>query len=138
MSDQIPEQRLAEILAELDEGQIEVEGSNLCEGEGVAELRALVAEVRDRRRQAGYSREQRLTFLLRLVKDSFPEVANDLRALYSDMNNDIYYSRREGEYWKRQSEKETAHLRSCLRDAMAFIDPDVAGDYKLWKEALDD
>jgi hypothetical protein len=94
MSEQLSDQRLHELLDA-------AEGLEVHEGE----LHLLAAEVRERRRQSGYTREQRLAFLLRVVKDSFPEITNDLRKIYEEQNNDIYYSRRDREYWKAEYDK---------------------------------
>ena len=124
---QLSDQRINELLASAE---------GLAVGED-GELHALLAEVRERRKQAGYSRQQRFDFMIRFVKDAAPEIARELREIYTEQENAIYYARRDAEYWKTTGEDGAAHLRGCLRDAMAFIDPDVAGDYKFWKEALE-
>lgn len=125
MSQQLPDKRLNEML-------------DFSASEGDEEMVSLLTEVKDRRKQAGYSRKQRLDFMIRFIKDTAPEIARELREIYGEQDNAIYYARRDADYWKTTGEDRVALLRSCLRDAMAFIDPEVAGDYKFWKEALDD
>jgi hypothetical protein len=95
---QLSEQRLGEILDAL--GSVEA-----ASGEDGEEIRALVAEVRERRKQAPHSREQRFGFMIRLVKDAMPEVARELREIYDEQNNAIYYARRDADYWKSECDK---------------------------------
>ena len=125
---QLPDQRLNELL-------------DFSTSEEDDEMVQLLTEIKERRKQAGYNREQRLTFMLRFIKDTAPEIARELWEIYREQENAIYYARRDADYWRAEEEKaveKLVHTRSCLRDAMAFIDPDVAGDYKFWKEALEE
>ncbi len=125
MSDKITDQRLRDYLA-------------FSEAEKDDEMVAILTELNERRQQSGYSREQRLSFMLRMIKDINPEVSKELREIYHEQENNIYYARREVTIQRVQREKETTLLRGYLRDAMSFITPLAAGDYELWKEAVDD
>lgn len=87
MTEQISEERLNEYLAfSVDEED--------------DEMVAILTEIKERRRQAGYNRQQRVDFMLRIVKDSFPEIARELREIYREQDNAIYYARRDAEHYR--------------------------------------
>lgn len=88
MTEQISDERLREL-------------TTFSESEEDDEMVAIYTELAERRRQAGYNRQQRLDFLLRVVRDAFPEIARDLRQLYVDQDSNLYYLRR--------------HLEDCHR-----------------------
>lgn len=86
--------RIREVISRLD-GDERVEGST-------EEMRSILAELLELRTQMGYSREQRLNFMLRMIKDTMPEVARELRTIYTEQENALYYTRRDNEFWKKQ------------------------------------
>jgi hypothetical protein len=90
--DQIPDRRLNELL-------------DFSSSEEDDEMVQILTEVKERRKQSGYNRQQRFDFMIRFVKDSAPEIARELREIYDGQNNDIYYARREVEYWKSEYDK---------------------------------
>lgn len=89
MSEQISDERLRECLA-------------FSESEEDAEMVSILTELSERRKQAGYNRQQRLDFMLRIVKDTMSEISRELRTIYVEQENTIYYARRNAEYWKKK------------------------------------
>lgn len=91
MSQQLPDQRLNEML-------------DFSTSEEDEEMVALLTEVKERRRQSGYNRQQRFNFMIRMVKDTSPEIARELREIYTEQENALYYARRECESALRKQE----------------------------------
>lgn len=89
MSEQISDERLRECLA-------------FSESEEDAEMVSILTELSERRKQAGYNRQQRLDFMLRIVKDTMPEISRELRAIYAEQDSNLFSTRRNAEYWKKK------------------------------------
>ena len=93
MSEQISDERLREYLA-------------FSESEEDAEMVSILTEISGRRKQAGYNRQQRLDFMLRIVKDTMPEISRELRTIYAEQDNILYYTRRDAEYWRKKYDED--------------------------------
>jgi len=75
------------------------------ESEEDDEMVSILNELAERRKMSPYNRQQRLDFMLRIVKDTMPEIAREIRTIYVDQENALYYSRRDAEYWKKEYDK---------------------------------
>jgi hypothetical protein len=93
VSEQISDERLREYL-------------EFSASEEDAEMVSILTELSERRKQAGYNRQQRLNFMLRIVKDTMPEISRELRTIYVEQENAIYYARRDAEYWMKKYDED--------------------------------
>ena len=106
MTEQITDERLGHLLA------------HAASEEDIA----ILGELKERRRQATYTRKQRLDFMLRIVKDTMPEIARELREIYNEQDNALYYARRDSEFWKREADARPVDRRGLDRPSSGSLE----------------